>query len=147
MMALNLPEFELKLQKSEGKIWIFDVIRKKYIVLTPEEWVRQHLINYFIRHLKYPKSLIRVEGGLQYNQMQKRSDVLIYNREGKPWMIVECKSFDVELDAASVKQVAVYNAAIGAPYLALSNGLKHICFTLTDEGSVTQINEFPVFEI
>lgn len=146
MMALNLPEFELQLQKSEGKIWIFDVIRKKYIMLTPEEWVRQHLINYFIHHLKYPKSLIKVEGGLQYNQMQKRSDVIVYSREGKPWMIVECKSFEIELDAASVKQVAVYNATVGAPYLALSNGLKHICFMLNGEGVVKQINEFPAFE-
>jgi hypothetical protein len=146
MMALNLPEFELQLQKSEGKVWIFDVIRKKYIVLTPEEWVRQHLINYFINHLSYPKSLIRIEGGLRYNQLQKRSDILVYNREGKPWMIVECKSYEVELDASSVKQVAVYNATVGATFLALSNGLRHICFTATAEGGVNQINEFPSFE-
>jgi hypothetical protein len=146
MVALNLPEFEYQLQKSEGKVWIFDVIRKKYLVLTPEEWVRQHLINYFINHLHYPKSLIKVEGGLRYNQLQKRSDVLVYNREGNPWMIVECKSYDVALDASSVKQVAVYNATVGAPYLALTNGLKHICFTTTVEGVVTQINEFPTFE-
>jgi hypothetical protein len=70
----------------------------------------------------------------------------VYNREGKPWMIVECKSFEVELDASSVKQVAVYNATIGATYLVLSNGLKHICFTITNDGIVKQINEFPSFE-
>src|SRR5688572_24669227 len=72
MFALNLPEFEVNLKKSEGKVWIFDGIRKKYIVLTPEEWVRQHLIQYFINQLKYPKSLIQVERGLHYNQLQKR---------------------------------------------------------------------------
>jgi predicted type IV restriction endonuclease len=146
MMALNLPEFELQLQKSEGKVWIFDVIRKKYIMLTPEEWVRQHLINYFINHLHYPKSLIKVEGGLRYNQLQKRSDIQVYNRDGKPWMIVECKSYEVALDTATVKQVAVYNATVGAMYVAISNGLKHICFTATNEGVVKQINEFPSFE-
>ena len=145
MRALNLPEFEMQLQKSEGKVWIFDVIRKRYVVLTSEEWVRQHLVNYFITVLHYPKSLISIEGGLRYNQLQKRSDILIYDRDGKPWMIVECKSFEVELDVHSVKQVAVYNASIKAPYLALSNGLKHICFTV-EKGEVEQCKDFPSYD-
>jgi hypothetical protein len=83
MNKLNLPAYHPSLKKEQGKIWIFDVIRKKYIVLTPEEWVRQHFINYLITELKYPRSLFRIEGSLTYNKLQKRSDILVFNRDGK----------------------------------------------------------------
>ena len=92
MIKLNLPDFDYKLKKAEGKVWIFDVIRKKYLVLTPEEWVRQHVVHFLITHKKYPKALIKLEGGLNYNQLQKRSDIVVFDREGKPWMIMECKA-------------------------------------------------------
>jgi hypothetical protein len=144
MMRLNLPEFDCRLQKSEGKVWIFDVIRKKFVVLTPEEWVRQHLINYLIAHLGYPKALVKIETGLQYNSLRKRSDILVYDREGKPWMIVECKSFDVELTQKSVQQVAVYNTTIHASYVVVSNGLKHICYQVNELNETIQIRNFPV---
>lgn len=144
MRVLNLPEFECNLKKSEGKVWIFDVIRKKFVILTPEEWVRQHVINYFIHHLKYPKSLIKIERGLIFNTLQKRSDILVYDRLGKPWMLVECKSFDVELDQKSVQQAATYNASVKAKFIALTNGLKHICFQ-TNVGEIIQVNNFPEF--
>lgn len=144
MRVLNLPEFDCNLKKSEGKVWIFDVIRKKFVVLTPEEWVRQHLINYFINHLHYPRSLIKIEGGLLFNTLQKRSDLLIYDRAGLPWMLVECKSFDIKLDQKSVEQAATYNATVQAKYISLSNGLKHICFQ-TGLGEIAQLNSFPEF--
>jgi len=147
MLELNLPEFEVNLKKSEGKIWIFDGIRKKYLVLTPEEWVRQHLVNYFIHHLKYPKSLISVERGLRYNQLQKRSDITIFDRSGNAWMIVECKSPEVNLDQKSVLQVAVYNADVNAKYVSVSNGIKHVCYeTKTDVKDIVLLNSFPEFE-
>lgn len=147
MLKLNLPEFEVNLKKSEGKIWIFDGIRKKYLVLTPEEWVRQHLINYFIQHLKYPKSLISVERGLTYNQLQKRSDITVFDRSGNAWMIVECKSPEVELDQKSVMQVAVYNTDTKAKYVSVSNGLKHICYeTKAEVKDVVLLKDFPVYE-
>ncbi|MFZ2904606.1 MAG: type I restriction enzyme HsdR N-terminal domain-containing protein [Cyclobacteriaceae bacterium] len=147
MLKLNLPEFEVNLKKSEGKIWIFDGIRKKYLVLTPEEWVRQHLINYFIQYLKYPKSLISVERGLTYNQLQKRSDIVVFDRSGNPWMIVECKSPEVELDQKSVMQVAVYNTDTKAKYVSVSNGLKHICYeTKAEVKDVVLLKDFPVYE-
>src|SRR5204863_9718286 len=92
MYALNLPTFEYKLKKADGKVWIFDVIRKKFVVLTPEEWVRQHFVNYLIQHLQYPKSLIKIEGGLTFNQLQKRSDIVVFDRFAKPWMVIECKA-------------------------------------------------------
>src|SRR5690606_41190461 len=92
MLKLNLPSFDYNLLKEEGKIWILDGIRKKYIVLTPEEWVRQHFIHYLINEKKYPRSLMRIEGGLRYNALQKRSDIVVYDVKGLPWLVVECKA-------------------------------------------------------
>jgi hypothetical protein len=146
MLKLNLPEFEVNLKKSEGKIWIFDGIRKKYLVLTPEEWVRQHLVNYFINHLKYSKALISVERGLQYNQLQKRSDITVFDRSGNAWMIVECKSPEIELDQKAVLQVAVYNGDVKAKYVSVSNGLKHVCYeTKADIKDIVLLDSFPAF--
>ena len=148
MLKLNLPEFEVNLKKSEGKIWIFDGIRKKYLILTPEEWVRQHLINYFVNHLKYSKSLISVERGLHYNQLQKRSDITVFDRSGKPWMIVECKSPEIDLDQKTVLQVAVYNADVRAKYVSVSNGMTHICYeTKKDVKDIVLMKEFPQFTV
>lgn len=146
MLKLNLPEFEVSLKKSEGKIWIFDGIRKKYIVLTPEEWVRQHLVHFFINHLKYPKSLIQVERGLHYNQLQKRSDIIVFDRSGKPWMIIECKSPEIQLDQKSIEQVAVYNSNVKAKYVSVSNGLKHVCYEAKpDAKDIVLLKNFPEY--
>jgi hypothetical protein len=145
MRALQLPQYECNLKESEGKVWIFDVIRKKFVILIPEEWVRQHLVNYFVAHLGYPKSLIKIETGLSYNQLQKRSDILVYDRTGNPWMIVECKSFEVEITQKSVQQAAVYNTRINAPYVVISNGLKHICYRINNLNEVIQLKDFPLF--
>ena len=88
MYKLNLPEAALSLKKEEGKVYIFDIIRKKYVVATPEEWVRQHFIHFLINELKYPRSLFRIEGSLAYNRLQKRSDILIRDREGKKMVLI-----------------------------------------------------------
>lgn len=144
MMALSLPEFDVKLKKSEGKVWIFDGIRKKYVVMTPEEWVRQHLVYYFIHHLHYPKSLIRIEQGLTYNELQKRSDIIVFDRTGNPWMIVECKSPLIELNQDTAQQVTVYNSNVQARYVALSNGLKHICYEVTST-NIVLLKDFPEY--
>jgi hypothetical protein len=127
MYKLNLPDFNYAIKKDDGKIWIFDVIRKKYLVLTPEEWVRQHFINYLITELKYPKSLIKVEGGLTYNQLSKRSDIVVFDREAKPWMVIECKSPELQIDESVLRQASMYNATLRANYLVVTNGVKHFC--------------------
>lgn len=147
MVKLNLPEFDCKLKKAEGKVWIFDVIRKKYIVLTPEEWVRQHFINYLVTDKKYPKALIRVEGGLSYNQLQKRSDIVIFDRDGNPWMIVECKAPNLSLSAITLQQVSAYNASLKAKFVSVTNGLVHYCAS-TDwvEGKTELLKDFPDYE-
>ena len=127
MYKLNLPAANLSIRKDQGKVWIFDMIRKKYVVLTPEEWVRQHFVHYLINDMKYPRSLFRLEGALTYNALQKRSDILIRNREGKPWMLIECKSPAIKLTQKAFNQIAVYNMTIGAAFLAVTNGMVHYC--------------------
>ncbi|MEO5603868.1 MAG: type I restriction enzyme HsdR N-terminal domain-containing protein [Cyclobacteriaceae bacterium] len=127
MFKLNLPEFDYKLKKASGKVWIFDGIRKKYIVLTPEEWVRQHFVHYLIHEKKYPKTLIKIEGGLRYNQLQKRTDIVVFNREAKPWMIVECKAPTTPVSPDTLTQASVYNATLKAEFLTVTNGLAHYC--------------------
>lgn len=147
MYQLNLPVFDYKLKKADGKVWIFDVIRKKYVVITPEEWVRQHFIHYLITHFKYPRSLVKVEGGLIYNKLQKRSDILVFDREGSPWMIVECKAPTLLLSENTLRQAAVYNASLKAKYLTVTNGLRYVC-SATDwaQGTTVVLEELPDYE-
>jgi hypothetical protein len=146
MVKLDLPGFDYQISKAEGKIWIFDIIRKKQIVLTPEEWVRQHIIHFFIDHLKYPKSLIKIESGLTYNQLQKRSDVIVYDREGKPWLLLECKAPDLKLNQNAVMQAAVYNNDVNAKYIAISNGMQHVCYEVKGNVSETELlKSFPEY--
>lgn len=145
MYKLNLPEFNLAIRKEGGKVLIFDMIRKKYVVLTPEEWVRQHFIHYLIEHLNYPKSLFRIEGSLTYNKLQKRSDIVIHTREGKPWMLIECKAPNIKLSQKAFNQVSVYNMTIGARYVAVTNGMVQYCFESKGAGEINHQTEFPAF--
>ncbi len=108
MTKLALPEVEFQIQIKENKTFIFDVIRKKYIMLTPEEWVRQHFVHYLISN-QYPKSLINVESGLHYNNLQKRSDVIVYDRQGSPFLLIECKASSILLTQQAVNQALMYN--------------------------------------
>jgi predicted type IV restriction endonuclease len=143
---LNLPTANFSLRKDQGKVWIFDMIRKKYVVLTPEEWVRQHFVHYLINDLKYPRSLFRLEGALTYNSLQKRSDILIRDREGKPWMLIECKSPAIKLTQKAFNQIAVYNMTIGASFLAVTNGMVHYCCPAPQAGEDAKFADaFPAF--
>jgi len=146
MYKLNLPEFDFKLKKAEGKVWIFDGIRKKYIVLTPEEWVRQHFIHYLIAEKKYPRTLIKVEGGLIYNQLQKRTDIVVFNRLAQPWMIVECKSPALAVSTSTFTQASVYNSTLKAEYLTVTNGLVNRCAEINwQERKITLLENLPAF--
>jgi hypothetical protein len=147
MHKLNLPAFDYKFRNADGKVWIFDVIRKKYMVLTPEEWVRQHFVHYMINDLNYPRSLIKVEGGLKYNTLSKRSDIVVFDREGKPWMIVECKSPDIVINEVTARQASVYNASLRAKFIAISNGILHYCCRINrDENTVEILSALPAFD-
>jgi hypothetical protein len=147
MQKLNLPEFAYTVKKAEGKVWIFDVIRKKYLVLTPEEWVRQHFIHYMISDLYYPRSLIKVEGGLTYNQLAKRSDIVVFDRLGAPWMLVECKSPDLKINESVLRQASAYNHTLRAKYLTVTNGLTHYCSQINwTENKIDLLTELPAYD-
>ena len=125
MQKLNLPSYTFKLKSNENKQFIFDIIRKKYVVLTPEEWVRQHLIHYLITDKGYPKSLITVEKQLTVNNLKKRFDILIFNNSGQPEIIIECKSPKVSISQHTFNQISRYNLALNATHILVSNGLQH----------------------
>jgi hypothetical protein len=147
MDKLNLPEFAYSLKKADGKVWIFDVIRKKYLVLTPEEWVRQHFVHYLISTLNYPKALMKIEGGLTYNQLNKRSDIVVFDRQAHPWMLVECKSPDQKINHSVLRQASTYNATLKAKYLTVTNGLTHYCsFIDWKENKTDLLKALPAFE-
>lgn len=126
---LNFPEVNLNIKYEGEQPLVFDFIRKKWLVLTPEEWVRQHLVNYLVTQKGYPPSLISLEAGLKYNRLSKRSDVLIYNKHGKPLFILECKAPEVAIAQKVIEQVSMYNKSIGAAFLCVTNGFKHYCWT------------------
>jgi hypothetical protein len=148
MEKLNLPAFDYELKRSEDGILIFDLLRKRFVVLTPEEWVRQHFVHYLIGHLKYPRSLIRVEGGLIFNKLSKRSDIVVFDRAGKPWMIVECKAPTVKLSQHTMNQASTYNHSLRAKYLVITNGMGSICCEIDWVSSHTVVlKELPQYEI
>lgn len=148
MMDLNLPSFPFKVLRKEGKLVIFDPIRKKYLSLTPEEWVRQHFIRYLIEYYDYPRALIRTEMGLQYNQMARRSDIVVYGRDGLPCMIVECKAPDVRICRDTFEQVAAYNKVLKARYLVVTNGINHFCCAIDFEKNRYEfLKEIPQYEV
>ena len=126
MVDLNIPEQNIEIKSINSKNYIFDLIRKKHLVLTPEEWVRQNLVSYFINDLNYPKGLIKTESSLKYNNLKKRSDILIYNNDMTHYMIVECKSYKMKLNKSHLNQSAIYNKIYRSRYLMVSNGMKHI---------------------
>lgn len=125
MQVLNLPHFKFKIKSTENKYFIFDIVRKKYIVLTPEEWVRQHIVHYLIFEKKYPISLIAVEKQLTINTLNKRTDIVVYSSNGKPHIIVECKASNIKINQEVFNQIARYNLKLNANYLMVSNGLEH----------------------
>ena len=147
MDALNLPEFDCKLTEIDGKPYIFDVLRRKHVRLTPEEWVRQHVVNLLVSHYQYPRTLIRAEGGVVLNATQKRTDLLTFRRDGSPYLLVECKASTVALTQAVFDQVARYNFVHKAPFLVITNGLTHYCCQLCHQtATITFLADFPHFE-
>lgn len=147
MQALDLPPFDVKLtQSATNQPLIWDVLRRKHVVLTPEEWVRQHVVHYLIDYLGYPRGLLVLERGLRYNQRLKRTDLLAMNAAGQPLLLVECKAPTVKIDAAVARQAATYNQTIGAPLLLLTNGLTHYCWQVNFEtGTNERLEEIPPY--
>lgn len=147
MHVLNLPPYQFKLKQQGIRTQIFDSIRKKYVVLTPEEWVRQNFLQYLIQEKKYPASLIAVEAGLKYNQLQKRMDVLVYDKQGSPHLMVECKAPEVKITQDVFDQIARYNMVFKVKYLVVTNGLHHFCCLMDyTQNTYLYLEQIPVFE-
>lgn len=141
---LNLPHFKPQLFEKDGKFWIFDSLRKKQLVLTPEEWVRQHWINFLITELKFPKGLFALEKGLMYNKLLKRTDLVVWDKSMKPYLLVECKAPKVKLTQKVIEQACMYHKELKTPFLLISNGLRHICLSFESATEkFTQENNFP----
>ncbi len=132
MHRLNLPTYSLTVKSEAGRKYIFDPVRKKYIALSPEEWVRQNFIQFLVRDRSYPLSLITVEQEFLFNRMRKRTDILVYRRTGKPVLLVECKSPDVKITRAVFDQIGLYNLSYRLPWLIVTNGLQHFCCRLDE---------------
>ena len=127
MLQLNLPIFQPKLKKTDEDIYIFDQIRRKYLVLTPEEWVRQSFLNYLLHHKNYPLSLMENEAIIKLNNMTRRCDTVVYNNKLEPLVIIEYKRPEVEIDQQVFDQIVRYNIVLRVDYLIVSNGLEHFC--------------------
>lgn len=148
MEKLNLPSYSFRIKKyPDNKQYIFDEIRQKNILLTPEEWVRQHLIRFLIEEKDYPPSLISVESGVKVNQLSRRYDALVYNRQGKPVLLLECKAPSIKINQDTFDQIAAYNRTILAGYLLVSNGMNHYCCKINpDMKKVNFLADIPAFD-
>ncbi len=146
METLNFPSYKFRFKNSENKDRIFDVIRKKFVVLQPEEWVRQHLVQYLIVEKKYPISLINVEKQVTINGLNKRYDIVVFNSDGSIEILVECKAPQIEITQHAFDQIAQYNFQLRANYLIVSNGLKHFFCEMDFEGEkYTFLEQIPDF--
>ena len=130
MLSLNLPVFDAKVVNREGKPAIFDVIRRRYVALTPEEWVRQHFVHFLLNHKGYPQTLMANEVQVQLNGTKKRCDTVLYRRDLTARMIVEYKAPDIEITQAVFDQITRYNMVLKVDYLVVSNGMQHYCYPL-----------------
>ena len=125
--GLNLPAAEFRIRKTETSSQIFDIVRRRFVALTPEEWVRQHFIRYLISEKKYPASMLGIEMKVKVNTLSQRADIVVFNSFGNPWMIIECKSPDIVLDENVFYQAARYNLPLNVQFFVVTNGMEHYC--------------------
>jgi len=147
MQELNLPKYEFRFKREDKRIKIFDEIRKKYIVLTEEEWVRQNFTRYLIEELHYPKGLIAIEKEMKWNNLKRRTDILVYSQEGIPILMVECKAANVKIDQNTLDQIGRYNIQKRLAYLIVTNGLDHYSIRVDFKvGKFEFLNHIPKYE-
>jgi type I site-specific restriction-modification system R (restriction) subunit len=146
LQQLNLPAIELKSRTVNERTEVFDPIRKVYVSLTPEEWVRQHFIHYLLTDRQVPAGLIAVEKQIKVNRLSKRCDIVVYNPNGQPLMVVECKAPKIRINQETYNQAIRYNLSLNIRYVVLTNGLNHFCFELDyDQQSHVQMDHIPSF--
>ena len=122
MLAINYPAPNFRIKKENNKDWIFDQIRKRWLLLTPEEWVRQNFVQYLIQVKNYPPTLISLEKKIRLGELDKRFDILVYDKDHRPWMMIECKEMKVKLDETVLHQVLRYNIAVPVKFIVITNG-------------------------
>jgi len=143
---LNFPSYGFRFQENNSRPEIFDDVRKSWVALTPEEWVRQHAVKWLVEEKKYPASLMAIEKSISVNGLTKRCDIVAFDRNAKPLLIVECKSTDVEITQAIFDQAARYNMTLNADLFLLTNGLRHFCCQADHENkSYVFLKELPVY--
>lgn len=145
MIKLNLPEYNYKIQTRNSKKYIFDIVRKKFVALTPEEIVRQNFLHFLIFEKKFPKELLGVEVSLKLNNTDKRSDIVLYNNKGKASLLVECKAPNININQKTFNQIAVYNIKFEAKYLTVTNGMAHYCCKYDQNGNYKFLKDIPEY--
>lgn len=147
MQKLNFPQYQFDVKRENDQLFILDQIRKKWVVLTPEEWVRQHTIYYLVGAKKYPAGLIGVEKTVKVNEMSKRFDVVCFNQDTKPVLLVECKAPEVEITQSVLDQALRYNSQLQVKYLLMTNGINHVIGYIDYENKKLEyLNDIPSFE-
>ena len=144
MIKIMYPPYSYKIKEEQGKEMIFDPSRKIWLRLTPEEWVRQNFIQYLLQTMLYPRSLIAIEKELQLGDLKKRFDILVYDNNHLPWMMIECKSMDVPLDEKVLAQLLRYHIAVPVPFLVITNGSYCAAFEKVN-GSLSQLDVLPAY--
>lgn len=148
MQKLNFNDYSFRFKNSENKVSIFDEIRKKFILLTPEEWVRVHVVRFLIEEKKYPKSYINVEKVVKINGMNKRYDIIVFNKDGSIFLLIECKAPEITIDQTTFDQIARYNMILNANYLMVTNGLNHyFCQMDFEREQYSFLRELPHFTL
>jgi hypothetical protein len=143
---LNLPDYVFKIRTIGLNQEIFDSVRKRYIVLTPEEWVRQNFVRYLIEERKYPSSLIAIEKTITVNKLKKRCDIVVYNRDRKPAIMVECKSSSIKITQSTFDQAARYNISLNVKYLIITNGINHYsCIVEKEKSKYIFLENIPLY--
>ncbi len=146
MLPLNFKKYNFRFKNNENKVQIFDVVRKKFVQLQPEEWVRQHVVHFLIEEKNYPLSLINVEKQLTINSLKKRYDIVIFNPDGSIELLVECKAPKIKITQNTFNQIATYNMQLNANYLMVTNGLQHLyCKMDFIEEKYTFLRQIPDF--
>jgi hypothetical protein len=139
MIKVEYPPYQPKIKQENNIEHIFDSYRNKWIVLTPEEWVRQNFLNYIVKVLNYPKTLIAIEKEIQLGELKKRFDIVVYDKNTQPWMVIECKEMDVPLTEKIMQQILNYNQSLKAKYLVITNGTTCMAFDVTTNQWVIQM--------
>jgi hypothetical protein len=145
MIAVQFPDPDFRIKSENGKTFVFDSLRKQWMVLTEEEWVRQNFINFLVRKLNYPETLIAVEKEIRLGELTKRFDLLVYNKAHQPWMLVECKASSVRIDESVFQQVLRYHLAIPCTFLIITNGQYTIGWEKT-EGTLKELQQMPPWD-